>query len=564
MLASILFAIGFATANERLLSSGYSRRLTNVGATEYSLQLSDSLHHSVVYFPSPSDTSEYFMKKLSSKLSANQPLFDYDASTITCAWGEGPDFWRFFPESKGAAIYEHGPTTFSNHCYTQVSFQITELEYTSVTVELSSSHPSEEPCYDTYFVAIYNRYHVFAVSFPVTKRITFDNLSDSEYFDILQNGVRVFTFCDGIEELMSDLFMTVELFFGGFGLDPLIPIFGSHTTKREEEANLEFLARAMGYVMEPRKVTKLNISPSDIHSGDFLGVIRLDGLSPIIMFGTGGRISHSTMALWIEENGTRELYILESQGGWYWPKNGLQITKWAKWIKLAENASYQIVLLPLKPEVRAKFNETAVMEWFKTVEGTPYGTHNFMFGWIDTVDQNIPPILNATLLPILLSIFEQIKPAAAKSVYGEAMNKRLGTVNLTISELAEVAEQTGRNLLQVQAMVEEEGWIYSNGVSYVCSSFVLAMYKRAGILDGFTLQATEFTPKDVTSLTLFDRNATLPKGCTDADPGQPYCQILGKYRINLGSDYASIDPYSNMNENCGALCPDYIRTPPGC
>lgn len=563
MWSSFLLVLGFALANERLLREGYLRKLTNLGATEYTLQGATHLH-SVVYFPSRSELSEKFMTKLTEKIEKGEQLFDFDSpSTITCAWGEGPDYWRFFPVSKGAAFAGFAPLTFANHCYTKVTAQISELNETSVTLDIISSDPSAELCYDTYFVAILNKYHIFTVDVFDNIKITFDNLSQSEYFDVLQNGVRVFTFCDGIEELLADLLMTWDMFFGGFGLDPLIPIFGSHTTKKEEAANLKFLVQGMGYVMEPRTVTKLNVVPSDIHSGDFIGVVRLDGLSPIIMFGTGGRISHSTMALWVDENGTRELYILESQGGWYWPVNGLQITKWAEWVKLAERASYQAVLLPLKPEVRAKFNETAVLEWFKTVQGTRYGTHNFMFGWIDTATQNMPPILNATFLPIALSIYEQIKPASAASVYGEAMNKRLGTVGLTISELAVVAAQQGKSLIDVQAMVEMEGWVYSNGLSYVCSSFVLALYKRAGILDGFTLQATEFTPKDVISLTLFDKNATLPKACTDADPGQPYCQIMGKYRINLGSDYASIDPYSNMNQNCPSVAAAYYRTP-GC
>lgn len=38
----------------------------------------------------------------------------------------------------------------------------------------------------------------------------------------------------------------------------------------------------------------------------------------------------------------------------------------------------------MKAEVRAKFNVTAAIEFFKSVEGTPYGIHNFIFGWIDT------------------------------------------------------------------------------------------------------------------------------------------------------------------------------------
>jgi len=269
------------------------------------------------------------------------------------------------------------------------------------------------------------------------------------------------------------------------------------------------------------------------------------------------------MALWVDENGTRELYIVESQAGWYWPRTGLQMNKFSTWIKWASNASFNVAVLPLKAEIRAKFNETAVYDWFKTVEGMPYGYHNFVFGWIDTVQDNFPPILDPQVFTIGFSLVEEIMPSAIASVYGEAMNKRLGTSGLTIAELQVVAMQQGTTLLEVQTIPEIDGWWYSDGYSYVCSSFVLAMYKQAGILDGFTLQGTEFTPKDVYSLNIFDTQSTLPAVCTQADPTLPYCQILGAYRINLGIDFGSIPPYSNMNQNCPSIAPNYVR-PAGC
>ena len=34
---------------------------------------------------------------------------------------------------------------------------------------------------------------------------------------------------------------------------------------------------------------------------------------------------------------------------------------------------------------------SAAYEWFKTVEGLPFGYHNFLFGWVDTPDKSYPP-----------------------------------------------------------------------------------------------------------------------------------------------------------------------------
>ena len=555
--------IGVVSANERLLREGYSRRLTKMAAQEYTLRLNDNLEKSVVYFPHINDVATKMIEILTEKVEKKEKLFNFkDIPTITCDWGEGPDYWRFAPQFKGAAFMGKGKVTFANHCYKKVTIEILAATEDSVELGLESWSPSGV-CYDTYFIAILNRVHLTAVDFLGTKKITFANLTSSEMFDIQTNGVRVFTFCDGIEDLLKDVLMTVELFAGGFGLDPLIPFFGSHTTEEMEKSNVNFISKVMNYTMERRTTEKINIQESDIHSGDFLAVLRLDGLDEIIMWGTGGRVGHSTMALWVEENGTRELYVVESQAGWYWPRAGLQMNKFSQWIVWAENASFNVAVLPLKPEVREIFDEKAVYEWFKTVEGMPYGYHNFMFGWIDTVDQNLPPILSPELLTIGFSLVEEIIPAAIMNVYGEAMNKRLGTFGLKIADLQVVAEQQGRSLLEVQTDVEMDGWWYSDGYAYVCSSFVLAMYKQAGILGSLPMQGTEFTPKDVYSLSIFDRGAVLPTVCTAADPTLPYCQIIGKYRIDLGSDYASIPPYANMNEHCASVCPDYVR-PSGC
>lgn len=38
----------------------------------------------------------------------------------------------------------------------------------------------------------------------------------------------------------------------------------------------------------------------------------------------------------------------------------------------------------------------------------PYGYHNFLFGWIDTPDQNFPYAADINFLTVILSITEHI------------------------------------------------------------------------------------------------------------------------------------------------------------
>jgi len=95
-----------------------------------------------------------------------------------------------------------------------------------------------------------------------------------------------------------------------------------------ENANLNFIEAGMGFRPEERPIYEVQVPESEIHSGDFLVIQRLDGLDPMIMYGTGSRGAHCTMALWFDD----VLYIVESQDAWYWPTAGIQRTPYKQWL----------------------------------------------------------------------------------------------------------------------------------------------------------------------------------------------------------------------------------------
>ena len=71
---------------------------------------------------------------------------------------------------------------------------------------------------------------------------------------------------------------------------------------------------------------------------------------------------------------------------------------WDEWwddVLTQDDSNSHIALLPLHPHLRAKFNETAAWEYARSSEGKPYGYHNMIFSWIDTLDENYPPPLDA-------------------------------------------------------------------------------------------------------------------------------------------------------------------------
>jgi len=563
-MAKLLFvalALTLVAGEYHLLKQGYVKSQTNKGGVRFTKQTPEG-SDSLVHLPSLSEMKLNWLEKMTDRLESPR----LQAASLSCDWGQGPDYFRLFPQFEDALFKGAAPVTFSGHCFRSITAEINQFTDTSITVSLMAEDPLDLFCYDTLLVATMGTHHIETLFKRGQHTITFKKMSDSTVADVDAQGVRVFWFCDGVADLVGDFLMTLELFLGGFTTHPNWPIIGSHTTWYMEEANRKFLNRSIGYYMEERPVHRIYLNKTDIHTGDFLAITRLDGLDEIIMYGSGSHVGHSTVAFWSDIDGEMDLYILESQAGWYWPRDGIQMNKFDQWIQWADDASFNIVILPLKDEVRAAFNSTSAFDWFKTVEGLPYGYHNFAFGWLDTANDNMPPLLSGELLTVVLPIVESIIPAQFASLFGEGLNLRMGTKGLTFNQLAELAYSQGLSMMDVMAMVEVEGWEYSDGLSYVCSSFVLSFYKNAGILGDYTIYGPEFTPRDVYDLSIFNNQATVPLACQVADPQSvnlPYCQILGNYRINLGAEYGTIDPYEHMDERCPSIAPQFVR-PDGC
>lgn len=218
--------------------------------------------------------------------------------------------------------------------------------------------------------------------------------------------------------------------------------------------------------------------------------------------------------------------------------------------------------MPLSPEARAKFNETAAQEFYFQTEGLPYGYHNFLFGWVDTPVENWPPLLPSGFIPIVFSILEDFTPSTVDIFLNQALNKRLNTTGLNLKQIASEAASRNLTVEQLMSMVEVEGWEYTglenDGRAYVCSAYVAAVYRAAGLFGNYTIYGPEFTPKDVYTMNFFDKNFTRPAACVQADPDQEFCQILGKYRMTFPG-YSTIEPYEHMNEHCPTIAPEFVR-----
>jgi len=480
--------------------------------------------------------------------------------------GSSPDdFFKFIPSYVGSVL-PGKPISWSSPCFQSNTASLTVNGNKSARMTITTSNKSSWFCDDTYLFGYVGSFDItfFEVGFWNHHVDWAGGWNDAEMYDLNTHGIRVFRFPDGLTATAQEIFETVMLFFGA--------LIGTHVPEWTAEDNLLFLKNHMNYEMPPRQITNVNIPKSEIKSGDFFGVMRLDGLDPMLAWGMGARIGHTVISLWIDN----ELYMCESTAkSNYWPVDGIQKTPYDQWIEIADKADFNVVHLPLSPEIAKRFNTTAATEFLNSVIGLPYGFHNLFTGWVDTAEDNYPPPLSSKLVMLLAPFGEwltqqQLKLGETYDFIAQGLNHRLGTTNLSMQESFMESHKRGMSFTDLVTMPEQDSWIFKNGPGFrdgpsmVCDVFVTRMWKAGGIFGDLTdkFQATEFTDWDAYVLNIFDRNYQRPKQCVEADPDSPFCQILGKYRISI-PDYNTADPYPNMRERCPTLPPDY-KKPPHC
>ncbi|KAJ8532580.1 hypothetical protein K7X08_012503 [Anisodus acutangulus] len=80
-------------------------------------------------------------------------------------------------------------------------------------------------------------------------------------------------------------------------------------------------------------------------------------------------------------------------------------------------------------------------------------------------------------------------------MWNEALNKRLGTQNLSLPDVLVEVEKRGSSFAKLLTIPEQDDWVYSDGKSTSCVAFILEMYKEAGLFGELasSIQVTEFT-----------------------------------------------------------------------
>ena len=98
----------------------------------------------------------------------------------------------------------------------------------------------------------------------------------------------------------------------------------------------------------------------------------------------------------------------------------------------------------MSEESRKKFNATATLEYFNTMENAPYGIKNLFFTYFDTTKNNLPVGYSPEIISTAMSVLEQYAPFAVKALINDALLMRLDIHgrNMTIPQItAEAARR---------------------------------------------------------------------------------------------------------------------------
>ncbi|KAI8552802.1 hypothetical protein RHMOL_Rhmol06G0296300 [Rhododendron molle] len=379
-------------------------------------------------------------------------------------------------------------------------------EFGGGTLHIKVSNAHSWTCMDLYVFA--TPYRVTWDYYFLTREHTLEFKEwegKAEYEYVKHNGISIFLMEAGMLGTLRALWDVFPLFTNtGWG----------------ENSNLAFLQNHMGasFVERPQPWFT-NFSVDDIHSGDFLAISKIrgrwGGFETLEKWVTGAYAGHTAVCLKDSEG---KLWVAESGHENEEGQDVIAVLPWDEWWNFeltTDDSNPHIALLPLHPDVRAKFNETAAWEYALSMSDKPY-----------------------------------------------ALNKRLGTQDLALPEILVETERRGSSFDELLTIPEQDDWIYSDGKSTSCVALILEMYKEAGLFDPIasSIQVTEFTIKDAYTLNFFETNSSrLPKWCNDGDTMKlPFCQIKGRYQMELPG-YNSVDPYPHMNERCPSLPPKYQR-----
>ncbi|EER12024.1 conserved hypothetical protein [Perkinsus marinus ATCC 50983] len=398
-----------------------------------------------------------------------------------------------------------------------------------------------------------------AVSWTCAEYVLYGNVEDFSVRYEEMHGTKIYTWTANKGKIyFFDLRTSLE--------NAIDTIIETVAFLRGHDHALGFVEHFMNITFDKRSNPgEVEISEEDIHPGDAIMVTCIDGQSTSIMWSGGSLASHT--AMFLREPETQKLYVVES---WY---TGVRKLTFEEYLK-NDTAPYKnAVHVPLKEELRDSFDNDAAWKKFITeFEGNDYGFNNFLFTVVDTLKDNYPchpmddyqTCLSWELIQVLLGLVERVRPDIANLLFLEALNHRMNTTALNVSDLLKMADAKLKGGSAVLPTIpEKDNWTYHihrngqavMGPSRVCSALLCELLRAGGALGDHELSCSEFTPFDIYSMDIFTT---------------PTHQLKGDYVINLTKPeplrLGQKSVTNNMAQRCGSIitADSYYAREPHC
>lgn len=465
------------------------------------------------------------------------------------------DIFNIIPKLKAKFTSTNQSVSFSSPCFQNNTLYFVNITKGQAFFEFTASNSSLALCNDIYLFFLSKVSFFKYVLYQGKKFFSFSNLDQDDINEIRVNGLRVFSIqkkeisqifhiLSHIHEIITPKYKNFDFYKNFYS-----PISDEELKKLQGK---DFLEKYDNFIIEDRKNWTNYTLPieKNIKTGDLIGVSHfLHSITFLAHYWVGSIVDHLAMAI-RHDNGS--LYIYESD------IFGTTEYEYEYYILDYENV-YTLYHFPLKEEYRKKFDVKKAIQFFNTIRRKDFIYNNFFFSHFDTPSGGLPKEFNSELFMVLFQYLEKEKPNIYNEIMKEGLNNRMGTKNKTLNEIVKLGVQRNMTFEEILAMPELDNYTYSSGPMYICSSFVVEMYRQGGLFENVTILPHEFDMENVLSLDFFDTNWTKPDICEKADPGYPYCVIRGRFRFSLNrtSIYGTIKPYDHMFERCGGYPPDY-------